>query len=129
MLWHKTLKPVRDAEFGTSLFKRCVRWILALNISYLQIKKRPLLNKLLTFARQIHKNCERTEQQRQKAIEDEKNYLKAKGIFFGLVFSDSLILHQGHREREGNGRRRADNAPLCGRLSQQGKLPYPIRHH
>ena len=91
MLWHKTLKPVRDAEFGTSLFKRCVRWILALNISYLQIKKRPLLNKLLTFARQIHKNCERTEQQRQKAIEDEKNYQKAKGIFFGLVFSDSLI--------------------------------------
>ena len=32
-----------------------------------------------------------TEQQRMKAIEDEKNYLKAKGIFFGLVFSDSLI--------------------------------------
>ena len=26
MLWHKTLKPIRDAEFGTSLFKR---WIYA----------------------------------------------------------------------------------------------------
>lgn len=52
----KNLKPVRDAEFDTSLFKRCVRWISTLNISYLQIKKRPLLNKLLTFAKQIHKN-------------------------------------------------------------------------
>ena len=26
-----------------------------------------------------------------KAIEDEKQYLKAKGIFFGLAFTDSLI--------------------------------------
>jgi len=34
---------------------------------------------------------EHTEQQRIKAIEDEKEYLKAKGIFFGLVFTDSLI--------------------------------------
>lgn len=34
---------------------------------------------------------EHTEQQRMKAIEDEKEYLKAKGIFFGLVFTDSLI--------------------------------------
>jgi len=34
---------------------------------------------------------ERTEQQRRKAIEDEKQYLKAKGMFFGLVFADSLI--------------------------------------
>ena len=33
----------------------------------------------------------KTEQQRQKAIEDEKKYRKAKGVFFGLVFSDSLI--------------------------------------
>ena len=31
------------------------------------------------------------EQQRRKAIEDEKQYLKAKGIFFGLAFTDSLI--------------------------------------
>ncbi|KAB6774975.1 PcfJ-like protein, partial [Bifidobacterium longum] len=28
---------------------------------------------------------------RRKAIEDEKQYLKAKGIFFGLAFTDSLI--------------------------------------
>ena len=34
---------------------------------------------------------EQTEQQRKKRIEDEKEYLKAKGIFFGLVFADSLI--------------------------------------
>lgn len=34
---------------------------------------------------------EHTEQQRIKAIEDEKEYLKAKGIFFGLVLTDSLI--------------------------------------
>lgn len=34
---------------------------------------------------------EQTEQQRRKRIEDEKEYLKTKGIFFGLVFSDSLI--------------------------------------
>lgn len=34
---------------------------------------------------------EQTEEQRMKAIEDEKEYLKAKGIFFGLVFTDSLI--------------------------------------
>ena len=35
---------------------------------------------------------ERTEEQRRKAVEDEKNYMKAKGMFFGLVFSDNLIL-------------------------------------
>ena len=34
---------------------------------------------------------EQTEQQRMKRIEDEKEYLKAKSIFFGLVFADSLI--------------------------------------
>ena len=34
---------------------------------------------------------EQTERARQRAIEDEENYMKAKGIFFGLVFSDSLI--------------------------------------
>ena len=34
---------------------------------------------------------EQTEEQRRKRIEDEKHYLKAKSIFFGLVFSDSLI--------------------------------------
>jgi len=34
---------------------------------------------------------EQTEQQRRQRIEDEKKYLKTKGIFFGLAFSDSLI--------------------------------------
>lgn len=45
----------------------------------------------LVKKRNRQRERERTEQQRQKAIEDEKNYLKAKGIFFGLVFSDNLI--------------------------------------
>ena len=45
----------------------------------------------LVAKRNLQRERERTEQQQQKAIEDEKNYLKAKGIFFGLVFSDSLI--------------------------------------
>ena len=45
----------------------------------------------LVAKRNLQRERERTEQQRKKAIEDEKNYLKAKGIFFGLVFSDSLI--------------------------------------
>ena len=41
--------------------------------------------------RNLQMERERREQKRQKAIEDEKKYLKAKGIFFGLVFSDNLI--------------------------------------
>jgi hypothetical protein len=41
--------------------------------------------------RNLQRKHERTEQQRRKAIEDEKQYLKAKGIFFGLAFTDSLI--------------------------------------
>ena len=45
----------------------------------------------LVRKRNQQRERERTEQQRQKAIEDEKNYLKSKGIFFGLVFSDNLI--------------------------------------
>ena len=46
---------------------------------------------ILVAKRNRQRERERTEQQRQKAIEDEKTYLKTKGIFFGLVFSDSLI--------------------------------------
>ena len=42
--------------------------------------------------RNLQRERERTEEERQRAIEDEKDYLKAKGMFFGLVFSDSLIL-------------------------------------
>ena len=45
----------------------------------------------LVAKRNRQRERERTEQQRIKAIEDEKQYLKSKGIFFGLVFSDSLI--------------------------------------
>lgn len=45
----------------------------------------------LVEKRNRQRERERTEEQRRKAIEDEKQYLKAKGIFFGLVFSDSLI--------------------------------------
>ena len=46
----------------------------------------------LVAKRNRQRERERTEQQRQKAIEDEKNYLKDKGMFFGLMFSDNLIL-------------------------------------
>ena len=35
---------------------------------------------------------EKTEEERQKAVEHEKDYLKAKGMFFGLMFTDNLIL-------------------------------------
>ena len=45
----------------------------------------------LVKKRNRQRERERTEQQRIKAIEDEKQYLKSKGIFFGLVFTDSLI--------------------------------------
>lgn len=45
----------------------------------------------LVEKRNRQRKRERTEEQRRKAIEDEKQYLKAKGIFFGLVFADSLI--------------------------------------
>ena len=45
----------------------------------------------LVAKRNRQRERERTEQQRQKAIEDEMDYLKAKGMFFGLAFSDNLI--------------------------------------
>ena len=38
------------------------------------------------------KEMERTEEQRQQLIKDEKNYLKSKGMFFGLAFTDNFIL-------------------------------------
>ena len=46
----------------------------------------------LVIKRNRQRERERTEEQRRKAVEDEKNYLKAKGMFFELVFSDNLIL-------------------------------------
>ena len=45
----------------------------------------------LLAKRNRQRERERTEAERQKMIENEKNYLKAKGMFFGLVFSDNLI--------------------------------------
>lgn len=45
----------------------------------------------LVARRNRQRERERTELKWQKEVEDEKQYLKAKGIFFGLVFSDSLI--------------------------------------
>ena len=47
----------------------------------------------LVAKRNLQRERERTEQQRQKAIEDEKNYLKDKGMFFGLVFSAVSYTH------------------------------------
>ena len=46
----------------------------------------------LVIKRNRQRERERTEEQRRKAVEDEKNYLKDKGMFFGLMFSDNLIL-------------------------------------
>jgi len=46
----------------------------------------------LVVKRNRQRERERSEEERRKMIEDEKNYLKAKGMFFGLVFSDNLIL-------------------------------------
>ena len=46
----------------------------------------------LVIKRNRQREHEQTEEQRRKAVEDEKNYMKAKGMFFGLVFSDNLIL-------------------------------------
>ncbi|GAB0468836.1 PcfJ domain-containing protein [Alistipes putredinis] len=46
----------------------------------------------LVAKRNRQRERERSEEERRKMIEDEKDYLKAKGMFFGLVFSDNLIL-------------------------------------
>ena len=46
----------------------------------------------LVVRRNRQRERERSEEERRKMIENEKNYLKAKGMFFGLVFSDNLIL-------------------------------------
>ena len=45
----------------------------------------------LVAKRNRQRERERTEQQRQKAIEDEKNYLKAKGIFFSDLCSPTTL--------------------------------------
>lgn len=46
----------------------------------------------LVAKRNRQRERERSEDERRKMIENEKNYLKAKGMFFGLVISDDLIL-------------------------------------
>lgn len=46
----------------------------------------------LVAKRNRQRERERSEEERKERIKDEKNYLKAKGMFFGLVFSDDLIL-------------------------------------
>lgn len=46
----------------------------------------------LVQKRNLQMEREKTEEERQKALEHEKNYLKAKGMFFGLMFTDNLIL-------------------------------------
>lgn len=47
---------------------------------------------LLVRKREEQIERERAEQRREQLIEDEKNYLESKGKFFGLVFTDNLIL-------------------------------------
>ena len=46
----------------------------------------------LVRKREEQRERERAEQRREQLIKDEKNYLKSKGKFFGLVFTDNLIL-------------------------------------
>ena len=46
----------------------------------------------LVRKRERQREREKTEAERQKALENEKDYLKAKGMFFGLAFTDNLIL-------------------------------------
>lgn len=45
----------------------------------------------LVRKREQQREREKTEEERQKALEYEKDYLKAKGMFFGLMFTDNLI--------------------------------------
>lgn len=47
---------------------------------------------LLVRKREEQIERERAEQRREQLVKDEKNYLKSKGKFFGLVFTDNLIL-------------------------------------
>ena len=46
----------------------------------------------LVRKRERQREREKTEEERLKAVEHEKDYLKAKGMFFGLMFTDNLIL-------------------------------------
>ena len=46
----------------------------------------------LVLKREQQMEREKTEKERQEALENESSYLKAKGMFFGLTFTDNLIL-------------------------------------
>lgn len=46
----------------------------------------------LVLKRNLQAERERTEKERQEALENEESYMKAKGMFFGLTFTDNLIL-------------------------------------
>lgn len=46
----------------------------------------------LVLKRERQMEREKTEKERQEALENESSYLKAKGMFFGLTFTDNLIL-------------------------------------
>ena len=49
------------------------------------------LHDKLAAKRQEQLQRERTAEEREQAIKDEKKFLKEKGMFFGLVFADELI--------------------------------------
>ncbi|MCS2634000.1 PcfJ domain-containing protein, partial [Bacteroides uniformis] len=76
--------------------------------------------------RNLQRKHERTEQQRRKAIEDEKQYLKVGHILPDLPLPTAL-LRQSHRERGRNGRGRKDGTPLCEAIYTNEKTPlsYP----
>ena len=83
----------------------------------------------LVRKRNLQRERERTEQQRQKAIEDEKNYLKDKGMFFGLMFSDNLILIKVIESVE---EMEAEEKPCTIAwvgYHKKKRLPNPLRHH
>lgn len=46
----------------------------------------------LVWKSERQREREKTEKERQEALENEKDYLKAKRMFFGLTFTDNLIL-------------------------------------
>ena len=78
-LWCDTIDMLR--HLGEDI--RCPKYVCPTDLK--------VLHDRLTPRRQRQLEREQTEKERQKAIEDEKNYLKSKGMFFGLVFSDELI--------------------------------------
>ena len=89
--WHIFLLQAQPKRLPRSLPRQQMPTYMKLCPKYVCPADLKAEHDKLVAKRNLQRERERTEQQRQKAIEDEKNYLKAKGIFFGLVFSDSLI--------------------------------------